>query len=132
MRQELFNFKNKVCQEAFKKETEDNEELLNCFQNELPLEKQSKKWLKTFNTILHKCFRKVRICESKKKMNNTENNLISERVKLKNEIKSKTVDENMKEKMDQRIKQIEEDIGRKVVNDYHKEIIETVEGLGDD
>ena len=98
VRQELFNFKNKVCQDAFKKETEDNEELLKCFQNELPLEKQSKKWLKTFNTILHKCFRKVRICESKKKMNNTENNLISERVKLRNEIKSKTIDEDMKEK----------------------------------
>ena len=62
-------------------------------------------------------------------MNNTENNLISERVKLKNEIKSKTIDEDMKEQIEQRIKQIEEDIGSKVVNDYHKEIIETIEGF---
>ena len=65
-------------------------------------------------------------------MNNTENNLIYERVKLRNEIKSKTIDEDMKEKIEQRIKQIEEDIGSKVVNDYHKEIIETIEGLGGD
>ena len=35
-RKELFNFKNKVCQNAFKEETETNEELLNCLDNELP------------------------------------------------------------------------------------------------
>ena len=42
-RQELFNLKNRTCQEAFKDETEFNEELLKCFDNELPIEVQSKK-----------------------------------------------------------------------------------------
>ena len=33
-RQQMFNFKNKVCQEVFKKETEKNPELQKCFENE--------------------------------------------------------------------------------------------------
>ena len=32
-RQEFFNFRNKECQEAFHKETDDNIELINCFEN---------------------------------------------------------------------------------------------------
>ena len=45
----MFNMKNKLCQEAFKEETEVNEELVKCFENELLLEVQSRKWLKSFN-----------------------------------------------------------------------------------
>ena len=75
--------KNKFCQEAFKIETENNKELLECFDNEFPLEVQSKHWLKVFNTILHKCFRKTRICERKKK--NITGELIEEKLKLRNE-----------------------------------------------
>ena len=131
-RKEMFNLKNKICQEAFWKETETNEDLLKCFQNELPLNVQSKKWLKAFNSILYKCFRKVRICESKKKLQNGENNLINERIRLKSKIKVEPLDEDMKHKIEERIEKIEEGIGSKVVNDYHKEIIETIEGLGGD
>ena len=32
-RQEMFNLKNKKCQEIFKKETEINSELFKCFEN---------------------------------------------------------------------------------------------------
>ena len=48
----MFKLKNKECQEVFKKETEINADMLKCFENELPIEDQSKKWLKTFNSIL--------------------------------------------------------------------------------
>ena len=58
---EMFNLKNKACQEAFKEETEDNPKLLEVFENNLPFEFQSKKWVKNFQSILHKCFKKVRI-----------------------------------------------------------------------
>ena len=34
--QEMFNLRNKQCQEAFRKETEINADLLNCFETELP------------------------------------------------------------------------------------------------
>ena len=90
-RQEMFNLKNKECQEAFTNETELNEELLKCFENNLPLEVQSRKWLKAFNSILHKCFRNIRICQKKKIIESSENNLIKERIKLKNEEKSDVI-----------------------------------------
>ena len=53
-RQEMFKLKNKECHEVFKKETEINAYMLKCFENDLPIEIQSKKWLKTFNSILEK------------------------------------------------------------------------------
>ena len=37
-RKELFNLKNKICQEVFKEETENNLDLLNCFETDLPVE----------------------------------------------------------------------------------------------
>ena len=129
-RKELFNMKNKVCQDAFKIETENNKELLKCFDSEFPLEVQSKHWLKIFNTILHKCFRKNRICERKKK--NITGELIEERLKLKNEVKENKIDEEMKNKIELRISQIEETIGNKVVEDFHKEIKEAIDSLGGD
>ena len=131
-RQELFNFKNKECQEAFKKETEGNEELIKCFENELSFEVQSKNWLKTLNSIFYKCFRKVRICENKKKSESAKSNLIRERINLKKEVKSKIIDEDMKNKIEERIKEIEKDIGNEIVDNYHKEILEAVKDLGGD
>ena len=93
------------------------------------MEIQSKRWLKTFNSILHKCFRKVRVCENKKKSESNDKHLIRERINLKKEI---PIDEEMKSKIEERIKQIEMEIGNKIVDDYHKVIIETIKGLGGD
>ena len=67
-RREVFNLKNKESLEMFKKETENNSELLRCFENKMSIELQSKNWYKTFNTILQKCFKKVRICEKDQKV----------------------------------------------------------------
>ena len=55
-RQEVFNFKNSEGQEIFKRGTEINKELVKCFENNLSLEVQSKKWFKAFNSILQKSF----------------------------------------------------------------------------
>ena len=66
-RQEMFNLKNKACQEVFKEVTENNENLLNCFDNDLPLEVQSKKWKRNFTSILHQSCRKIRITDNNKK-----------------------------------------------------------------
>ena len=93
---------------------------------------QSKIWLKAFNSILHKCFKKVRICQSKKKNKNNQTDLIKERIKLKQESKSKVIDEEMKEKIEIRIKQIEADLGIEISESYHKEIVEIIKGLGGD
>ena len=64
---EVFNLKNKVCQELFTKETNENTKLMECLENELPFSIQSKNWLKEFNSILYKCFRKVRVVNNDKK-----------------------------------------------------------------
>ena len=50
-REEMFNLKNNSCQEAFKNETENNPGLLNSFKNSLPVEVQSKRWIRSL--ILH-------------------------------------------------------------------------------
>ena len=131
-RQEMFNLKNKEYKEAFTNETELNEELLKYFENNLPLEVQSKTKLKVFNSILHKCFRNIRICQKKKIIESSENNLIKERIKLKNEEKSDVITEQMKQKIKVRIKEIENEIGDKVGESYLKEILETIQGLGGD
>ena len=37
VREEIFNLRNTKCQEVFKNETDDNQELIDCFENDLPL-----------------------------------------------------------------------------------------------
>ena len=65
-RVEVFDFKNKACQEAFLEETDKNQELVDCFEgDEQPLVSQAAKWKKSFDNILHKCFRKIRITKRK-------------------------------------------------------------------
>ena len=128
-RRELFNLRNKAGQEAFYQETETNEELLKCFENNLPLDVQSAKWKKAFENVLHKCFKKIRIVKKKDKTN--ADKILLERVKLKKEIKSCDVDAKMKEKIEERIKQIEETIGEEVTVENHKVIVDTLKQLGD-
>ena len=78
---------------------------------------------------MYKCFRKVRISGKQEKSANNENNLLRERINLK---KANPIDDEMKKKIEERIAAIEKEIGNKVVDDYHKEIIDTVKGLGGD
>ena len=128
-REEMFNLRNKTCQEAFKEMTENNKKLLECFTNDSTLEFQSKKWNKLFNSILFKCFRKIRIVKKKKERGKTEN-LLKERLKLKNSMKSSQIDEEMKVKIEERIMQIENEIGNKIAEEHLKDIVETVKKLG--
>ena len=93
VRHKMFNLKNRECQLLFNLETENYNELLECFETALSFEAQSKKWLKTFNNILYKCFKKVRICDNKKKSENEQNSLLNERIKLKHDEKKNTIDD---------------------------------------
>ena len=128
-RQEIFNFRNKVCQETFYEETDKNEEILDCFKTELPFKVQSMKWKKSINNILHKCFRKIRI--SKRKEVSKTDNLLKERVQLKKEIKHSIIDDAMKEKIEKRIRDIEDDIGEDIANENRNVVLETLKQLGD-
>ena len=128
---EVFNLKNKACQELFTKETNENTKLMECLENELPFNIQSKNWLKEFNNILYKCFRKVRVANNDKKKDVNEN-LMNERIELKREAKLKTISEEMKVKIEERIYQIEETIGEEISERYYKEIMETLKEVGGD
>ena len=130
VREEMFNLKNKACQEAFKEETEENSKLLDVLNVDLPFEIQCKKWFKTFNSILHKCFRKVRIVNNKGKESkaNVEKSLLIERTNLMKE--RKVVGDELKESIEQRIKEIEEDIVNEIDEDTIKNIVETLKELG--
>ena len=106
-RVEMFNMRNKKCQEIFSQETEENPELTECFENQLPFEIQCKKWLKSFNSILHRCFKKVRVVNNDKKKDENEK-LLLERIDLKKEVKLTTISEEVKIKIEERIFPIEE------------------------
>ena len=129
-RVEILNLKNRVCQDAFREETDKNQDLLDCFSNNLSFEAQSKKWVRTFNNILKNCFKKTRIVPKKEK-SKTEKLLI-ERVKLKKEAKVSHIDDTMKEQIRQRIKEIEDDIGEDVANENFKFVVETMKDLGEE
>ena len=82
-RRELFNFKNKECQEAFFELTSKTSKLSGCFQstNQTFLE-QANKWNKELNNIFHLSFKKVRVVEGKSKVSKI-TNLMEERKSMK-------------------------------------------------
>ena len=129
-RVEIFNLKNKLCQDAFKAETEHNVELLESFNDDLPDEVQCKKWFKNFNNILHKCFKKVRIVENKKKSDDGIDNIIRERIKLKRDSKSEQLDETMKDKINVRIAEIETEVGDHIAKEFLQSISDTIKEVG--
>ena len=117
--EQIFNFRSQVCQEAFKNETDTNEDLA-----------QIKIWKQCFDGILKKCFKKIRIAP-KKTISKTEE-LLKERVKLKTEAKKVDIDENMKDLIKQRIEIIEKEITEDVVHGNFKMVVETLEEISDD
>ena len=125
---ELFNLRNKNCQKKFTEETHTNTQLVECLEIKLTLEEQSRNWLKIFDSILYKCFRKIRVVNNKK----MEKNLVYERLELKREVNNPTISEEMKIKINDRIAEIEDEIGDDIAEKYHKEILDTINDLGGD
>ena len=79
--------------------TDDSIQLVECFEDKLSLEVQSSKWLKLFNNILFKCFRKVRVVNNLKKQEGNEK-LLHERITLKKETKLSIISEETKRKIE--------------------------------
>ena len=74
-------------------------------------------------------FRKIKIVK-KKEISKTDN-LLKERVLLKNDMKSSVIDDDMKEKIEKRIKVIEDEIGDDIANENCKVVLDTLKKLGD-
>ena len=129
-REEMFNLRNKACQESFKELTENNQELVECFRNGLSLETQSRKWKKVFDSILHKCFRKIRIVQNKKKGKDQTEDLLRERIKLKKDIKLHEFDENLKIQIEERINDIENEVGDDIAKEHFDDMMEILKEIG--
>ena len=64
-RHEVFNFRSKSNQEKFKEVTSSSTWLLEVFDTEEDINTQTTKFLKRLDKTMHKCFKKVRLCEKK-------------------------------------------------------------------
>ena len=128
VREEIYNLKNKSCQEEFRKETAINKEILECFANNLSFETQCRQWKQAFDNIIKKCFRKIRI--KQKKTDSETESLLVERLKFKKQLKLLDVEDGTKQILEQKIEQIEIDIGEDIAKENFKVISETVKELG--
>ena len=95
-RKEVYNFRNLECQNMFRENTMHNKQLLRSFENDEPLEKQSKIWLKELNNTFQNSFKKVRI-NNKVKVSD-ESILLAEKLQCINDIKRNVGDKEENEK----------------------------------
>ena len=61
IRREIFNFKNKQCQQKFNDVTNNSSKLSECFNQHEDFSKQSTLFFKRLNGTFHQCFKKIRI-----------------------------------------------------------------------
>ena len=128
---EMFNLRNINCQKLFTEETEENSFLMDCFDTKSSLKTQSKKWLKTFNTILHKCFKKIRVVNNDEKGNKA-HKLLKERLRLKREAGDPDISQEIKSGLEDKIRTIDEELSKEISEEYAQEVLETIESLGGD
>ena len=128
-RKEMLNLRNKICQEAFRNETENNEELLKCFDDSVKVEDQAKKWKKCLDDTLKKCFRKVRICKKREQSNI--DRILTEKIKLLREAKARNIEDDVNKRIKERINQIENEIGEDIAEENRRAVLDTIKTLGD-
>ena len=119
-RLELFNLKNKTCQEMVRKET--SSEINHCalssiFDQEGDLNNLADTFLKKLNKIIHKCFKKIRVTEKKDEVRE---NLFKKWNILKNKD-----DETSKSEL----KDVENEIANKYAEEYFEKIKERTKNI---
>ena len=94
-RQELFNFKDKQCQEKFTILTSETKEFTECFRGKKPLLKKIDNWRKVLNSHCSNAFNKIRIKKNgMKRISKRLSSLIDKRNKLvKEDASEKEIDE---------------------------------------
>ena len=116
-RAEMFNLKNKTCQEAFKEATTkaiNNNYLSSVFEEEGDVDTVTEKFMKRLNKIINKCFRKVRI---KDKIDESKDDVFTKwrELRKKNDIKSK-----------QELEDLENQLSEEYSNEYFEKIEQNI------
>ena len=110
---EIFNLKNKQCQQIFRRETSsyvNNNNLSMIFDEPGDLDNQTKKFLKKLEKVIHKCFKKIRV---KEKVDKEKEELYKKWKSLKNR-----TDEKSKKELDV----VEKELSDKYAKDYFEKI----------
>ena len=124
-RREIFNFKNRNCQEEFFQDCEKSTELMNCFQDGKCLESQVNSWVKTLQNKFHKSFKKIR-CTSKG-MENDVTKLLEKRKVLIQRLK--TIEEESKSEVVLELSKVEEEISKMSSEENRNIVINNFKGL---
>ena len=98
-RQEIFNFKDEENFHKFEMLTESNDDLEKCFDECTDVNKAASKWMKVLNSLIKKCFRKIRI--KKQKPNPILEKLFSEKENIRSQISELDSEENICENLDE-------------------------------
>ena len=125
-RVEVFNVKNKECQEVFRKETEQNAKLKQCFASEESFQIQSDRFFKTLKSVVHKCFNKVRV-GTKLIEDKDIRELLNEQTKLKKSMKN-----NHSEIFQKQSLELEKKIAERVADRNAKIVKEYVDSMNFD
>ena len=126
-REELFNFRNKECQNTFKEITTNSNKLSEVFENELPLQEQAKKWEKTLNSFFHKSFTKIRITDRPKE--DRISLLIEKRNSLKKEVNKLNKEGKDDENIENEHRETEKIIADESAESNRKLVMENFEAL---
>ena len=122
MRHEIFNLKSIECQEIFKDETENTTKFTDIFKKEEPFDMKTRKFQRSLNQSLRKCFKKVRV--QKKQRKSELSKQLELWSKLKNFIKNSKCEKSIKstqirfQKNDQIIENMCSDQNAKIVEDH--------------
>ena len=114
---EMFNLKNTECQKKFKELTSDTNFLSSVFDNDNDINSVTKKFLKRLTGVLHKSFRKVKICE---KTNKALEDLFKKRTVLRTKTDADSIEE---------LKKVEEELAEKCAKDNRDKIKEEISGI---
>ena len=116
-KEEIFNLKNKECQENFRKQTSETKELSSIFNSNKDVHTLTKKFLNRLNGFIHSSFKKIRVTERHDKVLENLYNLRSD-LRQKDDLESK-----------ERLKNVEKELNEKYAEDFYEKIKKELEGM---
>ena len=135
---EIFNYSDQESFTNYCEVTEKNEALIECFNDESEdLQTMTTRWMKVFNNILRRSFKKIRIRKFKADPNlnalfTTKETLTAKLAQARNDDKIDTVNiiEEEIENTNEKISQICAENNKKIVEDYLEHASDGVDGFG--